>query len=278
MTNARSLRFLLTDKCNLKCVYCHNEFQGDVTVGHRPGWDLDRVLGLLGEARQGGLRRVKFSGGEPLLRWDSLLTLVDVCRSVDVDHFSVFSNLTHASEARLTTLRDRGFDKLHVNLPSFGEDFFAARTGQARWALPTVLQHARFARTLGIHVQFNMVVPEDLTEAGVGRFVAAELDAARGHSDAWDAVSLVVDDWGTGTRDRMLELVNGIARHTGAYGDHGGPSRAVTFDTAAGVVMAARCTSWGDPVEEADADVYVVPPGRALTEFVKGRAYRRERR
>ena len=70
-----SIRFLLTDSCNIRCHYCHNEFQGFVSSSARPAWNMRTVSQLLAKAAKDSPTRVKFSGGEPLLRWHDLLSL-----------------------------------------------------------------------------------------------------------------------------------------------------------------------------------------------------------
>lgn len=61
------LRLSVTDRCDLRCVYCIPEgFKDFEEPGHWLTFDeLERLLGLFAEL---GLRRVRFTGGEPLLR------------------------------------------------------------------------------------------------------------------------------------------------------------------------------------------------------------------
>ncbi len=61
-----SLRVSLTNRCNLRCIYCHNEGENhsgrEITV--------DEVAQIARIAAKHGVDKIKFSGGEPLLRTD----------------------------------------------------------------------------------------------------------------------------------------------------------------------------------------------------------------
>jgi len=61
-----SLRVSITSKCNLNCFYCHNEGQS----GHEAEMSVKLITRIINKAASLGVRKVKFSGGEPLVRKD----------------------------------------------------------------------------------------------------------------------------------------------------------------------------------------------------------------
>lgn len=65
------LRISITDRCNLSCIYCHNE-GAECYTGSPTGQEMapELICGVVREAAKFGIRKVKFSGGEPLLRKD----------------------------------------------------------------------------------------------------------------------------------------------------------------------------------------------------------------
>ena len=72
------LRIALTPRCNLKCIYCHHE--GEVKPKREiPG---EMVVSVARAAADLGVRSLKFTGGEPLLRAD----LADLISEVDISH------------------------------------------------------------------------------------------------------------------------------------------------------------------------------------------------
>jgi molybdenum cofactor biosynthesis enzyme MoaA len=268
-----SVRFLLTNSCNIRCSYCHNEFQGD--LGRQPAavaWDQGLLLSLLRKAHSEGICRAKFSGGEPLLRWRELCGLGELCAREGLVDQTVFTNLTLMSSEKAYALVRGGVRRFNCNLPSFQAASFASRTGQRRWPLTAVLRSSRLLRQLGCYVQFNLVV--SVTDyLSVAATIASELDGAQRHIDAWDALAFLADDRLAG-RDMLHALIADVLATT-CHGtratDRG---RSYEFRWKERRLVASRCTNWNDPAEAAGADLYIVPPGTAMTNFVRGRAYR----
>ncbi|MGM0372010.1 MAG: radical SAM protein, partial [Halobacteriota archaeon] len=67
------VRVSLTDRCNFDCVYCHNEGLGDTRGPMDPQGEemsADEVIRFLEVVREYGVEKVKFTGGEPMLRED----------------------------------------------------------------------------------------------------------------------------------------------------------------------------------------------------------------
>ncbi len=63
----KSLRISITKKCNLKCIYCHQEGEK-----HAPEKEIsvETIARIVTAATEFGVDKVKFSGGEPLMRDD----------------------------------------------------------------------------------------------------------------------------------------------------------------------------------------------------------------
>jgi hypothetical protein len=218
--------------------------------------------------------RVKFSGGEPLLQWIELQCLLQMSKEANARDITLFSNLTLASSNRIHYLADHGLDRINSNLPSFTPKTFSIRTGQARMSLERVLARARIARSLGIHVQFNLVVPTFLEETATSAFLDAELRNASNEADAWDALALIADARGPSPRQAQ-EWIHGFltgtpeVRHVDDR-----VLRGEEFRWRGKSIFATRCTDWSLSNELAKADWYILPPGRILPVHAPGRAYR----
>lgn len=112
---ATDLRISLTDRCNLRCTYC-------MPAEGLPGrpkdaiMQADEIARLAGIAvRDLGVRQVRFTGGEPLLRAD----LTDIIRSVaalpDRPEISLTTNAIGLA-SRAESLREAGLDRINVSL------------------------------------------------------------------------------------------------------------------------------------------------------------------
>ena len=129
---ATDLRVSLTDRCNLRCSYCMPA-EG---LDWLPGDDVltdDEVVRLVGiGVRLLGIREVRFTGGEPLVRRG----LVDIVRrSKEVDPSVDLSLTTNAlGLARTATaLREAGLDRVNVSLDTARPDTFLEITRRDRF-------------------------------------------------------------------------------------------------------------------------------------------------
>lgn len=61
------LRISVTDKCNLRCRYCMPP-QGITPLAHEEILTLEEIFRLVGIMEQLGIRKVRLTGGEPVVR------------------------------------------------------------------------------------------------------------------------------------------------------------------------------------------------------------------
>lgn len=150
------IRISVTKRCNFSCVYCHDEGQGPTArPGHRDPEEMtpEEIERLARLAREIGIRSVKYTGGEPLVRPD-LETIVDRT----VRHIPDVSLTTNGSmlEGRAKGLRDAGLKRVNVSVDSLDPAEFQSIRGGA---LAPVLRGVRAALRLGLKpVKLNMVV------------------------------------------------------------------------------------------------------------------------
>ncbi|HEV2520198.1 MAG TPA: GTP 3',8-cyclase MoaA [Thermoplasmata archaeon] len=116
------LRISLTQRCNLRCVFCHMEGQPVSSVELTPS-EIEAVV------RAGvriGIDRVKLTGGEPTLRSD----LVEIVRRIR-PHLREVSMTTNGLKlAELAApLADAGLDRVNVSLPSLDPETYHRLTG-----------------------------------------------------------------------------------------------------------------------------------------------------
>jgi len=78
-----SLRISITQKCNLKCPYCHKEGQLD----SEKELSLEEIKRIAKVANEIGIRKIKITGGEPFLRND----IVDIVKIIKNNDFKTKS-------------------------------------------------------------------------------------------------------------------------------------------------------------------------------------------
>jgi GTP 3',8-cyclase len=110
------LRISVTDKCNLRCVYCMPE-QGLPWLGRTEILTYEEIRDVVAVMAGMGLRRVRLTGGEPLVRRD-LPRLVALLRAVPgIDEISLSTNAV-LLRALAQPLRDAGVDRVNISLDS----------------------------------------------------------------------------------------------------------------------------------------------------------------
>ena len=156
------VRVSLTDRCNFDCVYCHNEGLGDTRGPMDPAEDemeTDDVVRFLSVVREFGVEKVKFTGGEPMLRED----LEEIVRRTpDEMETSLTTNGTFLP-GRAEELREAGLDRVNVSQDAIDREDFAEITKSG--AYDRVLEGVRAALDAGLDpVKLNMVVFEGTVE------------------------------------------------------------------------------------------------------------------
>jgi GTP 3',8-cyclase len=134
---ARDLRVSLTDKCNLRCHYCMPP-EGLPWLERSAVLDDDEVVRLVRLAvRDLGVREVRFTGGEPLLR-KGLERIVAATTALRADDGTpVRTSLTTNGiglHRRAAALAEAGLTRVNVSLDTLRPDRFAAITRRDRHA------------------------------------------------------------------------------------------------------------------------------------------------
>jgi len=126
------LRISVTDKCNLRCVYCMPE-EGLPWLKRSELLSFEEIASIVSEMATLGLRRVRITGGEPLVRKD-LPVLIRMLRGIDgIDDIALSTNAV-LLEGMADELRAAGVDRLNISLDSLSPqrvDEIARRPGSA---------------------------------------------------------------------------------------------------------------------------------------------------
>jgi GTP 3',8-cyclase len=150
------IRISVTKRCNFGCVYCHDEGLGPVLkpgIAHPDEMSVDEVERIVRIGREFGIRAVKYTGGEPLVRSDFEEI---VARSVQhVPDVSVTTNGSLLAK-RAEALRNAGLKRINVSVDSLDPAAFKEiRHGD----LTPVLRGIEAALRVGLTpVKLNLVV------------------------------------------------------------------------------------------------------------------------
>jgi len=145
-----SLRVSVTQRCNFDCFFCHREGEAP-SSGEMTSKEIGEIAGV---ACKLGVKKVKLTGGEPLLRED----ITDIVSRISryAEEVSMTTNGFLLKE-RATALRKAGLRRVNVSLHSIDPEIFANITG--RDALQQVEEGIEAALKSHLEpIKLNMVV------------------------------------------------------------------------------------------------------------------------
>ncbi len=222
------LRVSITDRCNLRCVYCM-PCEGVEWVDHSAVLSYEELIRLCRLFAELGVTRVRLTGGEPLVRRD-LDRIVRGIRAIPgIRAVTLTTNGVLLSE-QLPGLLDAGLSGVNLSLDTLDRDQFQAIT--RRDMLPAALAGLNAALAApGLNVKLNCVPMGD-NDAQLAPLAAL----ARDHDMAVRFIELMPIGLGSSLPRRteaqvleILEAAYGPARPTGWAGG-AGPGRYVTFE------------------------------------------------
>lgn len=157
------LRISVTDRCNLRCTYCMPE-----EVVFRPREELltyEEIARVAAVASGLGVRTIRVTGGEPLVRRDLAVLVRQLVGTPGVDEVALTTNgILLADQAR--ALREAGLTRLNVSLDSLREEVFERITRRA--GVAQVLAGLAAAKRAGFRtIRINAVSIRGLTEAEI---------------------------------------------------------------------------------------------------------------
>ncbi len=161
----RDLRVSVTDRCNMRCDYCMpaEVFGPDhAFVPRAEILTFEEIARVVRAAAELGARKVRLTGGEPLLRRDlpALVRLLAAIRGVE-DLALTTNGLLLAAQAE--ELQQAGLHRVTVSLDALDEGLFRRLTGSSR-PVGDVLEGMRAAARSGLGVKVNCVVQRGLNE------------------------------------------------------------------------------------------------------------------
>lgn len=169
------LRVSVTDRCNLRCVYCMPA-DGVPWVPHTKILRYEEMLRVVQVGASLGISKIRITGGEPLVR-RGIASFVGMLAAVPgVDDLAMTTNGT-LLEAHAQELADAGLHRVNVSLDTLRPERFRAITRCG--TLEDVERGFRAAQEAGLEpMKFNMVLMRGVNDDEVVDFARRTLDEA----------------------------------------------------------------------------------------------------
>lgn len=204
------MRISITDLCDLRCRYCMPE-QGVPKRAHADMLSVEEIVGIAQAAVPLGIRKIRITGGEPLVRRGVL----DICRGISaiagLDELCMTTNGMRLAEMA-GPLRAAGVARLNISLDTLQAERFEhiTRGGDIQW----VFDGLKAAADVGFeHTKINVVLQGGFNTDEIEDFVALTSEhnlqvrfielMPMGPCAAWDDSCFV-------SVDTVLEMVPGL--------------------------------------------------------------------
>jgi len=231
------LRVSVTDRCDFRCFYCMSEnmtFMSKAEVLSLE--ELDRLCSAFVAK---GVRKLRLTGGEPLVRRDFMVLVRSLARHLDSGALEELTLTTNGSQlARFAAdLKAAGMRRINVSLDTLDSERFRAIT---RWGdLSKVRAGIDAALAAGLKLKINMVVLKDFNEDEI----VPMIEWAHGFGMGITLIEVMpLGDVGENRADQYVPLSQvraSLARHwtlTDTPIRTGGPARYVQVQETGGLL------------------------------------------
>ena len=152
-----SLRITLTNRCNVNCIYCHHDGMRSSKNEMTP----DEIYKICQIAKRIGVRKIRLSGGEPLIRKD-IVEIISKINSIGFNDISITTNGI-LLEKYAKDLKEAGLDRVNVSLDTLNPETyeFITKKDYLEAAKKGILKSVE----VGLYpVKINMVIMRDINE------------------------------------------------------------------------------------------------------------------
>ncbi|OQX21003.1 MAG: cyclic pyranopterin phosphate synthase [Candidatus Altiarchaeales archaeon A3] len=157
------MRLSVTQKCNLNCPYCHREGDGDK---NRCGKEISvsEIKGVMRAASELGIKKVKITGGEPLLRNDIVEIVKEISEIESIKDISMTTNGFFLDKFAYD-LKNNGLNRVNIGCDSLSSSILQKNIGNIEKGLKS-------AADAGLNpIKINMVVLKGINESEIGKMM-----------------------------------------------------------------------------------------------------------
>lgn len=231
------LRLSLTDRCNLRCVYCMpvDDKGGLQVLEHADLLSYEELFRIVRLVVAMGMNKLRLTGGEPLVRKGVMAFIADLARIDGLDEIRVTTNGVLLHE-KAKGLHDAGIRKLNISLDTLRAERFKEIAGVDRF--DQVWQGIETAEKLGFDIKLNMVAMKGVNDDEFVDFARLAVDRSFqvrfiefmpvGKNSSWNKASYISSD----ELKKLIGTLGTLEPLPGSRMD--GPARVYSLKTADG--------------------------------------------
>lgn len=166
----RDLRISVTDRCNFRCGYCMPKDVFGKNYRFLPSTALlgyDQIARLVTMFVTLGVRKIRLTGGEPLLRPNLEALIAHLARIPELTDLALTTNASLLSRARAESLKNAGLQRLNISLDAMTPAIYQ-QINQIAYPLDKILAGVDNALVANFdRIKINMVVQKDINEQDI---------------------------------------------------------------------------------------------------------------
>ncbi|WP_029687733.1 radical SAM protein, partial [Thermoanaerobacter sp. A7A] len=166
--NVDYLRVSVTDRCNLRCIYCMPE-EGIPKKDHNEILRNEEILKIIRISAELGIKKVRFTGGEPLVRKGIENIIYETSKIKGIEDIALTTNGTKLYEMA-DTLKEAGLKRVNISLDSLKKDRYRMITRLGN--IDDVFRAIDKSLSIGLEpVKINTVVIKGINDDEIFDFV-----------------------------------------------------------------------------------------------------------
>ena len=167
------LRVSITDLCNFRCIYCRPA-EGVQLVPHSDILRYEEILRIVIAARNLGIRKVRVTGGEPLVRRGVVDFISRLNSEIDLEDVALTTNGSRLPEMA-KGLYQAGLKRVNISLDTLRRDCFHSITGADE--LDRVLKGIEECLEIGFDpIKINVVLLKGINESDIADFAGLTIE------------------------------------------------------------------------------------------------------
>lgn len=230
------LRISITDKCNLRCIYCMPS-AGVAPGEHSDILSYEEIIRVATIAARLGVRKIRLTGGEPLVRKNLAFLVSSLKKITGIEDLSLTTNGLLLSQ-HAASLAQAGLDRVNISIDSLKTERFREITRGGD--LDIVLRGLQAAEDAGLMpIKINMVPVRGMNEDEILDFARITLDSEHqvrfiecmptGAVSFWSPQKYV-------TTDEIKKIIESLGPLFPVRARKHGPSKYYRFEGAKGVI------------------------------------------
>ncbi len=171
------IRISVTKKCNLKCIYCHHEGQWQNDFNKNDEMTPDEIYKIVEIGTKFGIKKVKLTGGEPLIRNDIYEIISKISKLNEIEDISLVTNGTLLKDS-VKKLVESGLKRINVSLDCLEPSIYKNITKSNNNLIPNdIIEGIKLAIAHGLTpLKLNMVVLKGVNDTEIERMIELSSD------------------------------------------------------------------------------------------------------